>query len=97
MPHLPFTLVEEILALQQDLACHDAGHRTRHQAQQREGCHALAAARLAHDPQRFALTHGKADTVNGLYYAPAGEAVGAEILYLQDDIPDTSCHTGVLW
>ena len=86
VPHFAFAFFEKVFAVQQDPACHDAGNRTRHQAQQGQGGHALAAAGLPHDPQRFTLAQVKADAIDRLYHAPACVAVGAQGLDLQDRV-----------
>jgi hypothetical protein len=91
-PHLLLGLVEQVLALEADGALDDARGRPGHQPQQRQGGHRLAAARLTHDAEGLALAEGEAHPVHRLHHAPAGEAVGVEVLDLEDDVADGPRH-----
>src|SRR5206468_8052623 len=92
-PHLALGLLEEIVALEQDPAPDDPRRRPRHQSQQRERGHRLAAARLPDDAERLTLSEGKAHAVDGPHHTPAGETIGVEILDPQNDVADLSGHT----
>ena len=76
--HLGVGLVQQIVAVEEYLAADDARGRTRDQADDTEARHALAGARLANQPERLRLAHGKGHAVHRLDRAPAGDDVGLE-------------------
>jgi len=70
--------LQQVIAAEQDLAAHDPA-RFVDQAQDGQGGHALAAARLADDPERFPGGQVKTDAVDRLDHAVVGEELGAQI------------------
>ena len=80
--HLGFAERHEILAVDLDRAADDASRRVRHQAQQRQRGHRLAAAGLADDRQGFRAAHRERDVVDRLDDPEPGEQVGPQSLDL---------------
>ena len=83
LPHLFVGFVDQVLAVEDDVAGNDAGGRAGDKAQQRQGGHGFAAARLADDAQRFAGPQRKADAVDGFGDAPAVVEVGMQVADFQ--------------
>ena len=84
-PHLAVGLLEQVFALEEDLARDEPGRR-REQPQQRERQGGLAGARLAHDPERPALVEDQRDVVHRTRDARAARAhvVGGEMPKLEE-------------
>ena len=74
---------DDVRLPEEDLARDDAT-RLLDQAQDRQRGHALAAPRLADDPQRFARKEVEAHAVDRLHHAVVGEELRLEVLDLQD-------------
>src|SRR5439155_15148746 len=89
-PHLALRLLEQVLALETDHALDDPRHRSRLEPQQGQRRHRLAAAGLPDDAERLALADREAHAVDGLHHTPPREAVGVEVLDLEDDATDLS-------
>ena len=81
--HLLVRHLQDIVALEEDLAGDDLARRAGDQAHDREPGHALAAARLADDAERFARHDVERDIVDRLDDAVLGLELGLEILRLQ--------------
>src|SRR5207244_5039301 len=62
-----------------------------HQAEDRQGGHALAAARLAHDAEGFARIEVEADTVDRPHHAVVGEKLRLQVLDLEDGLAHRFC------
>src|SRR5258708_6342399 len=78
LPHLRGGQAEEVLAVVDDLALHDASGRLRNEPHHAEGGDRLARARLADDAQRLALVDVEVDAVDGAHDALVGEEVRLE-------------------
>src|SRR5688572_33228340 len=74
----------EIAPLEQDATFDDAAGRLRNQLQNRQGGHALAAARLAHDGECFAGVDFVRHTIDGAYDGGVGEEIRLEIVEAQE-------------
>src|SRR5262252_313748 len=84
-PELPDLLrvhLRDITVAEPDVTADDAA-RVGHQAQDREGGHRLAAARLADDADGLALVDVQADAVHRLHYAPGREELRLQVLDTQ--------------
>ena len=90
--HLPLGLDDEVLAVEEDLAAHDAARRLGEQPEDGERGHGLARARLAHEAQRLALAHGEAHAVHRPHHAPARVELGVEVAQLEDDAAGRAAH-----
>src|SRR5207244_8737061 len=62
-----------------------------HQAEDRQGGHALAAARLAHDAEGLARIEVEADAVDRLHHAVVGEELRLQVLDLEDRLAQRFC------
>ena len=82
--------LQQVLVLEEDLAPHHPT-RLRHEAQQREGCHRLAASGLPDDAEALALMQVEAHTVDGRDDAPVGHELSAQIAHLQNRSGQTCC------
>ena len=82
--------LEQVLVLEEHLAPHHPT-RLRHEAQQREGCHRLAASGLSDDAQAFALMQVEAHTIDGGHDAPVGHELSAQIAHLEDRGRQVAC------
>src|SRR5262249_25477386 len=78
LPHLRGGQAEEVLAVVDDLALHDAAGRLRDEPHDAERGDRLAGARLADDAERLALVDVEADAVDGAHHALIGEEVRLE-------------------
>jgi hypothetical protein len=72
MAHLARPLGRQILAIEFDTAADNAGRRREEPDDRQAGC-GLAAARLADEADRLALTQGEGDPVDGLDDAGSAE------------------------
>src|SRR2546422_198424 len=77
--HLAPALLQQIVAVEERLAAHDARRRPGHQAHEAEARHALAGSRFADEPERLGLPQREGDAVHRLDRPPVGDDVGAEI------------------
>src|SRR6185503_9641551 len=77
-------LDQHILAVQQDLAAHDAAGLGRQQPQDRERRHRLARARLPDETERLPGDQAEAHTVDGAHEAPARVELGVEIADVEE-------------
>ena len=84
--HLFRALVEEVLAVEEDLAPDDPPARLGHEPQDRETRHRLARARLADDAEGLAAADREARAVDGLHDPAARVDVGAEVPHLQERV-----------
>ena len=76
-------ILSRVASLEEDLAVDDAPRRVGDQAQDGERRHGLAAARLAHQPERLPLLEVPAHAVDGADRAVLGEEIGAQVLDLE--------------
>ena len=81
--HLGCGQLHQIAPFEHDLATDDAPRWIRHQAQQRERGDGFAAARFAHQGQRFAGVDAEAHAIDRARDAGPGEEVGSQIANLQ--------------
>src|SRR5262249_6843945 len=81
--HVALALRHEVLALEEDLALHDAPGRRGQKAKQRQRGHRLAGAGLADEAQRLARADREADAVDRLHQPPARGEVRVEIAHLE--------------
>src|SRR2546428_5177068 len=82
--HLGLALRQQILAVEANLAAHDARGRPRHEADDAQARHALAGARLTDEAECFALVEREGHAVHRLDRSPAGDDVRAEIADVDD-------------
>ena len=82
--HLAVGLLQEVLALEEDLAAHDA-RRRREQAQEGQGERGLARAGLADDPEGLSRVERHRHLVDGAHDAgaPRADEVRREVLDLE--------------
>ena len=78
--HFLLRYLQQVPSPEQHLARDDAPGRPRHQAQDGEAGHALAAARLPQEPQRLPLVQGERDAVHGPARSRAREEVRPQVL-----------------
>ncbi len=79
--------VEQVRALEDDLAADDPAGRRLDQAQDRQHADRLAAAALADDREAFAPIDGIGDAVDGVHDAVDGKELGLKV-------PDLEKHRG---
>ena len=79
LAHFLLRYSQQIPAPEQHLTRDDAPGRTRHQPEDGEAGHALAAARLAQEAQRLSLVQRERDAVHGLARARPGEEVRPQV------------------
>src|SRR5438876_4639217 len=84
LPHLRGGQAEEVLAVVDDLALHDAPGRLRDEPHDAQGGDRLARTRLADDAERLALVDVEADAVDGAHDALVGEEVCLESLDFEE-------------
>ena len=84
VPDLVLVHLEEVFALEEDLAADDLARRVRDQPQDRERADALAAAALADEAERLARLDVVGDAVDGLDDALFREEVRPQVLDLQE-------------
>ena len=78
--HFGLGRFEEVPSLQPDGAADDAARRARHQAQDRERRHALAAAGFPDDSKGLAPAHAVRDAVHSAHHPVIGEEMRLQIL-----------------
>jgi hypothetical protein len=81
--HVGFGKLEQVLALEEDLAADDLAGDA-HEAQDGEGGHAFATARFADKTHDFSAIDVKVDAIDGLDHAVLGVEVGFEVPHLED-------------
>ena len=79
-PHLLVLQLEQVLSAVEDLAVRHPSGRRRDQPHDGEGRHALAATRLAHEPQSLARLDGEVQPVHRRKLAVGGHERSVEIL-----------------
>src|SRR5690606_18717950 len=88
VPHLIVGQIEQVLAVEHDLAADDLAGRAGDQPHHRERCHALARAALADDAERLAAVHVEGDVVDRLDDTVLGFEVRLQITDFEE-----WCHT----
>ena len=93
LSHVLLGALKDVLPVQHNRTVDDAGGWLRIEPHEGEGCHGLAAARLADDAEGFPLPEGEADAVHSLHRSPTVEEVGMQILNFQNNlVPYLSCQ-----
>src|SRR5262249_15582370 len=79
--HLLVVELQQVAPVEQHLTAHDAPWRRRDEAHEGERAHALAAATLAHEAERLALSQNVGDTVDRVHHTVLSGELGPQIVY----------------
>ncbi len=90
MSHLSNAELQEVSAFEDDLSADDASGGIGHEASDREGADALAAAGFSDEADGFALVDVEVDAVDGSDDAEVGVELGLE----SSDIEQVTCGRG---
>ena len=84
--HLALALRHEVLAVEEDLAAHDAARRLGEEPERRQRGHGLARAGLADEPERLALAHAKLTPSTACTTPQRVLRCALEVADLEDDV-----------